>query len=256
MCSSTGSNITEPTTFIGEAKFYNPPKSDPEKKYMLNFLEDLIYDSPKETGGLVQTIYRHSYPLVGYRSTTEEDHNPQLIFPIPIIDALKNDLDWSDEYEKFRTAVPLPGWERGIVNRVIADNKVMYIPMFDMSGIFYDSIQQLNEAFGTVLSSRGFDSVAHVYYTGKSYHVYVPRLVSQTEWTNMLHELLVGSNFNGDFKPDVKWIGHALIQGFTAIRISNHNPGVKPTIPYLVFANGKSLNNNPYRYVPDEHLPF
>lgn len=242
-------NLTVSEGFEGENA-----RAEKDRRHMLDFLQDMYSEYP------IQTFYRHTYPLIGYSASqvTGERHNPQLIFPIPTVDFLGNEKDWTVDYNEHLNKEPLPGWERGIVNRVIGSNEILYIPMFDMKGIFYDSPSQLQQAFNGVVPGYALTQ-AKVYFTGNSYHVYLPIVMTQKEWHDTLYSLLANVDHPSlSFGVDLRWVGHTLQQGFTAIRISNFNPAVKPVKPYLVYENGKGLGNNPameaFRAASD--LPF
>jgi len=77
------------------------------------------------------------------------------------------------------------------------------------------------------------------YDTGRSFHGYSPTLIPEHAWSKYFGRLLV---FNKrDHLPviDSRWVGHALLRGFAALRWS-HNTSRYQAIPGLVSSSGFS----------------
>lgn len=227
------------------------PVGDDDKFVMLDFLYDLeqYYYQYKEER--IQVVHLHSFPAnLNYanRLGTLEGHNPQLLFPLLLTDAFGSDdgspaytvtrgmlseertYGWDEQYKKFLSIHPPEGWERGITNRVIAGGRTMYVPMFDMKGKYY-APEQLKEAFGRKFYDKNYQDISYVFETDSSYHVYVPDLLTEQEWRELMLDSLIPVNPTGSLSVDTRWVGHALLQGFTAIRVSNFT---KTVIPFAV----------------------
>jgi hypothetical protein len=217
---------------------------------MIDFLNKLEETHPFEV------LHVHSYPIVGYGGTTgfEDGHNPQLLMPIAVVNPIDDDAvdwksrDWNTQYKEFVRNAPLPGWERGVTNLVVFNKKRGFVPMFDMTGQFYNSKEQLRRAFGTMFAEKGYLDKAYVFATGRSFHVYVPDIVSATEWNDLLIDSLMNVDPNESFHVDRRWVGHSLKEGFTAIRVSNFSK--QTVVPYAVF--GPGIESKPI----EPELPF
>jgi hypothetical protein len=233
-----------------------PVSGTGDNKYvMLDFLKDLAAKLPD----IGLTFHMHYYPVSSnYISSevTDFTHNPQLLVPLPtnsIFDEDKN-VDWPIRYmEMFYP--PAPGWELGVANKVIYNKKVQFIPMFDMKGTFYNQREQLRRAFGPLFVELGLDKDAQVFFSGKSYHVYSPRLVDAETWKSLLIDSLLKTDLTEGFGVDTRWVGNALREGFTAIRVTNFTLN-KPVIPYRVYdAKTDTVYFKPFE-PENDGLPF
>jgi hypothetical protein len=95
-----------------------------------------------------------------------------------------------------------------------------HIPMIDFIGRPPDSV--LRELDRKLTGEMGLNGHLVVFETGRSFHGYFPDLIPGHVWENYLGQLLL---INEPALPpviDARWIGHALVRGFTALRWS-HN---------------------------------
>lgn len=185
----------------------------------------------------LQVFYMHNYPAnVNYLDTLGEFHNPQLLWPILLEDYFGNSNHyWSDQYDVL-TEVDLPAtWEVGVANKVIVGGETRFIPMFDMHGQFYGTKEQLNRAFGKIFTEKKYADRAYVFFTGRSYHVYVNAFLTEVEWRELVIDSLLPVGIDESFKIDSRWAAHTLKEGFTAIRVTAR---YKPLVPVAMYGPG------------------
>ena len=106
-----------------------------------------------------------------------------------------------------------------------------HIPMIDFVGRAARSV--LCEVSRTVAAEMGFHADFLLFDTKRSFHGYFAELIPEEAWRKYLGELLI---LNEDNRPpivDIRWVGHALVRGFTALRWSN-NTNRYPSMPRLV----------------------
>jgi hypothetical protein len=95
-----------------------------------------------------------------------------------------------------------------------------HIPMIDFMGRPARPVLcQLGRVLEAEMELR---SSLAVFDTGRSFHGYFPDLIPEAAWPKYLGELLI---LNAHHRPpvvDTRWVGHALVRGFTALRWSNN----------------------------------
>src|SRR5215469_14151254 len=95
-----------------------------------------------------------------------------------------------------------------------------HIPMIDFVGRPTRSV--LCDVSRGLAAEMGIHASLIVFDTERSFHGYFPDLIPEQAWPRYLGELLL---LNEDGRPpviDARWVGHALIRGFTALRWSNN----------------------------------
>lgn len=60
----------------------------------------------------------------------------------------------------------------------------------------------------------------HLFHTGRSFHGYVPVVVTERAWVGFLGAMLILNRPNTPPVTDARWIGHKLKQGHASLRIS------------------------------------
>jgi len=112
-----------------------------------------------------------------------------------------------------------PGWELALNSCVIDEKGETYhIPMIDFSnGFDIANINYLNEIF-----DPDFVKQLILFDSGRSYHGYGTTLINEYEFLRFLGKLLL-LNSNGYKIVDARWIGHRLIGGYCALRLSFNN---------------------------------
>jgi hypothetical protein len=112
-----------------------------------------------------------------------------------------------------------------------------HIPMID----FVDQPgQSVFRKPSMIASEIGLEGDFAFFETGRSFHGYFPGLIPQQVWPGYLGRLLLVNESDGPPVIDSRWVGHALVRGFAALRWS-HN-----TNRYLAM---------PKRFTPVPHEP-
>jgi hypothetical protein len=106
-----------------------------------------------------------------------------------------------------------------------------HIPMIDFAGRPARSV--LSEVNRTVATEMGFHADLLLFDTKRSFHGYFAELIPEQAWLKYLGELLLLNEVNRSPVIDARWVGHALMRGFTALRWSN-NTLRYPSMPRLV----------------------
>ena len=82
-------------------------------------------------------------------------------------------------------------------------------------------------------AEMGLDGHFVFFETGRSFHGYFPDLISERVWPEYLGRLLVLNEHDHPPLIDTRWVGHALVRGFAALRWS-HNTNRYQAMPRLV----------------------
>lgn len=110
------------------------------------------------------------------------------------------------------------GWELALNSEVIDPrNRRSHIPMIDFYGRRTDFL--LSPYFRSMVGSRFHDSM-RVFDSGRSYHAYSSSLMSNKEWISFMGALLLLAPPKSESIVDVRWVGHRLIGGYSALRWS------------------------------------
>ncbi len=122
--------------------------------------------------------------------------------------------------------------ELALNSRYYVKKRVLHIPMIDfLGGDAADLELQHFKRLG--LNSKCPWLLAN---SGNSFHAYFGTLLSNRDWLSYLGCLLLQTPPTHNGKPmpiDVRWIGHSLINGFTALRCSGRTSRYKQ-IPRFV----------------------
>ena len=179
----------------------------------LGFLESLARSEPIRSFTLVSYDRR----LVEYASNAERDR-----FVVLAPDIVSRGVEIIKEQAKL-------GLDVVVSSRVETKRATQHIPMIDFS-IPADSISakdlatRFSKIFAAVTEQylRGF-----VFFrSGRSYHAYLPRTVTEDRWREFMLKLLTLPPLPGTGGapvPDFRWIGHCLLRGFSALRLSAVN---------------------------------
>jgi len=110
------------------------------------------------------------------------------------------------------------GWELAL-NSEVTDprNRRFHIPMIDFHGRQTDFL--LSPYFRSMVGSR-FHGSMRIYDSGRSFHAYSSILMSNKEWLGFMGALLLLTQPEGPPIVDVRWVGHRLIGGYSALRWS------------------------------------
>lgn len=106
-----------------------------------------------------------------------------------------------------------------------------HIPMIDFVSRPAPSV--LHELGSTLAAEMDLNGQFVFFDTGRSFHGYFPDLIAEHAWPRYLGQLLI---LNEPARPpliDTRWVGHALVRGFAALRWS-HNTTRYEAMPRLV----------------------
>lgn len=104
-----------------------------------------------------------------------------------------------------------------------------HLPLIDFSGrLDLKSLEILQGAIGT----RPFESLA-LYDSGRSFHGYIMRPMSEREWVRFMGTMLLANLPNQPPVVDSRWIGHRLRAGYASLRWSK-NTGHYRSVPSYV----------------------
>lgn len=108
--------------------------------------------------------------------------------------------------------------ELGIHSSISKQYIKYHMPLIDFSA---SSDDHLFEKMSHLQETFNYD--IYLFKTGRSYHAYLDALMTEREWKRFLGHLLLLNNINENF-VDSRWVGHSLIQGFSALRLSCNTP--------------------------------
>ena len=106
-----------------------------------------------------------------------------------------------------------------------------HIPMIDL--VSSPSRSRLNKLSRVLVAEMGLSGHFVFFETGQSFHGYFPDVIPELAWCKYLGELLLLTEDDGENAIDTRWVGHALVRGFTALRWS-HNTNRYRAMPRLV----------------------
>lgn len=123
----------------------------------------------------------------------------------------------------------LEGWSLGLISKVkMTNDSFQYIPQIDF--ICPISKKNLN------LIKKNFSSIIKVFpgyilETRHSYHYLGLKLLNKNKLIKFIGNcLLCGGRTNNELIADVRWLGHALRNGYMDLRISATNSGPEPRV--------------------------
>jgi hypothetical protein len=145
--------------------------------------------------------------------------------------------DVTNDWVKRRLAELGPREELAWHSCVECDGIGFHIPMIDFLGRPKKTVlHKLNELLAEKLGLRGH----FIFFeTGRSFHGYFPDLIPDHVWHRYLGDLLLVNCNNHQDVIDSRWVGHALVRGFTALRWS-HNTTRYAAMPELWLAPERS----------------
>lgn len=125
--------------------------------------------------------------------------------------------------------------ELALNSRYHVNGQILHIPMIDfvagnLQELQFDKINKFADYW---------KAICIIASSGNSYHAYFSALLDESKWRAYLGELLLQTPpvYEGNPMPiDIRWVGHSLINDFSALRCSGRTPRYKHT-PYLVENN-------------------
>jgi hypothetical protein len=139
-----------------------------------------------------------------------------------------------------------PGWELAF-NSVIVDSRsrTHHVGMIDFKG--RPDIAVVRERAAKLLSPEISRSIIF-YDSGRSYHGYIPFLLTPGKWRKFLARLLLINFVDEPEIIDSRWVGHRLLGGYCALRWSynsdfhQHAPKLLETPPNI--RRRREVNDN------------
>jgi hypothetical protein len=107
-----------------------------------------------------------------------------------------------------------PSEELALESRVRIAGTLKHIPMLDFKG----TRRYQRRTLARVLPP-GYANGMRVFFSGRSFHAYWPRLVTEREWIQFMGAALLCNTSRANI-IDERWVGHRLIGGYAALRWS------------------------------------
>lgn len=105
-----------------------------------------------------------------------------------------------------------------------------HIPMIDFIG--HPDPSELSQLSKVLAARMGLKGHFVFFETGRSFHGYFPDLIAEGALPKYLGQLLLLNKHDRPELIDTRWVGHALVRGFTALRWS-HNTNRYRGMPRL-----------------------
>lgn len=105
-------------------------------------------------------------------------------------------------------------------SQVECNGAVFHIPMIDF--VDRPAESTLRKISRILTSETGLPGEFIFFETGRSFHGYFPSLISQNTWPGYLGQLLLINQLDRPPVIDIRWVGHALVRGFAALRWSQN----------------------------------
>jgi hypothetical protein len=146
------------------------------------------------------------------------------VFRVPACDVT---LDWlTDRFGELGPNEEM-AWHSWVERKGVG----FHIPMIDFIGRPAHSV--LCEVSRMLTAEMGLSGHFVFFETGRSFHGYSSDLIPERAWPNYLGQLLILNEHDRPAVIDTRWVGHALVRGFTALRWS-HNTNRYRAMPRLV----------------------
>ncbi len=124
---------------------------------------------------------------------------------------------------------------------ILGGNKVMHLPMIDLGLKKFDK-----SAISALNKFQSYNkNVFSLFDSGRSFHLYGSHLLEESQWNNFMGELLLLNEPSGPKIIDTRWVGHRLIAGYSALRLScntNHYKSFPTFIGYLSDVTNQGAN--------------
>lgn len=123
----------------------------------------------------------------------------------------------------------LPDQELAFHSIIRKPKNVYHIPMIDLGG----RSREINNLPVIKELATFWDINFSIFSSGRSYHLYGNRLLSESEWIKFMGSLLL-LNIPGKSKiVDNRWVGHRLLGGYASLRWSNNTSHYKRYPTYI-----------------------
>jgi|GEM_PF-3118628 len=110
--------------------------------------------------------------------------------------------------------------EMAIHSLVESNGNKYHIPQVDFS---IPTNSDIFESMSKLQNDFNFD--VYIFKSGRSYHAYFDGLLNEEDWKKFLGKLILLNKpqMNIDI-IDIRWVGHSLTNGFSALRLSKNTP--------------------------------
>lgn len=99
---------------------------------------------------------------------------------------------------------------------ILGGGKIMHLPMIDLGLRKFDK-----SAISALNKFQSYNkNIFALFDSGRSFHLYGSHLLEEKQWSNFMGELLLLNEPSGQKLIDTRWIGHRLIAGYSALRLS------------------------------------
>lgn len=132
-----------------------------------------------------------------------------------------------------------PDQEMAWHSRVECNGAIFHMPMIDFIG--RPTLPEVFHLSRLLVGEMGLSGHLVLFETGHSFHGYFPDLIPEHAWPQYLGQLLLFNDADHPPIIDTRWIGHALVRGFTALRWSNNTNryGSMPRLISMVDADAQ-----------------
>ncbi|MBG3014551.1 hypothetical protein [Proteus faecis] len=126
------------------------------------------------------------------------------------------------------------GMELAMHSKIILDGNVYHFPMIDFgtkctNPVASETIKEL---------CRYWNMAFNIYASGRSFHAYGNRLLTQDEWLQFMGSLLLLNKPSGYKLIDERWVGHRIMGGYSALRWSKNTSHYKKFPTHCGFVSG------------------
>lgn len=129
------------------------------------------------------------------------------------------------------------------INSRVRDNKsgqTMHIPMIDFS------IKDKNKnKISSLVKLSEYSKINFlIYSTGRSFHAYGDKLLTDRGWLHFMGTLLLLNQPGDVMLIDNRWVGHRIIGEYSSLRWSNNTGYYRKSPEYIGYLNDKKLETN------------
>ncbi|WFX95302.1 hypothetical protein [Citrobacter braakii] len=160
-----------------------------------------------------------------YKYIPQSYYDERIVFTLPIVDLNKSSL--------FDLLMDLEDDEELALHSTVFDiGSAFHMPLIDFGGkdsrLFEPTLKEFCSYWGLEFQA---------YSSGRSYHAYGNRLLSQNEWISFMGSLLL-LNMPGSSKIiDDRWVGHRILAGYSSLRWSKNTSKYKKYPTHIGYFN-------------------
>ncbi|ELI0634365.1 MULTISPECIES: primase 1D-like protein [Vibrio harveyi group] len=129
------------------------------------------------------------------------------------------------------------GSELAVHSKVFVNNECYHIPMIDFGS--KGSTPSASEAIKELC--RYWNMGFNLYESGRSFHGYGNRLLTNDQWLQFMGSLLLLNKPSGYKLIDERWVGHRIMAGYSALRWSKNTSHYKRFPVHCGFVNAEAF---------------